>query len=256
MIRMTSIKDIQDVYQGVLRIRDPQDIDIEAIAYLANATVCYRPLQGCEARIVGKASRAVITVKHDTIWSRQRFSIGHELGHWFRDRGLIGNLCTKADITSNRSGPRRKLAGKETIANRFASELLMPTFLFNREVGAQPPSYDLMHCLKRDFQVSQTAAAIRCLDCCDYPAILICAEGGRRAWFHTSPLFPGGYFPRTLFRNLPNSTVEVMDADDWLEGAGIENYTVNAQTWEAGDARLMALLWWDQDWSDEILAGR
>ena len=119
-------------------------------------------------------------------------------------------------------------------------------------MGAQSPSFDLMHSLKRDFQVSQTAAAIRCLDCCDYPALVVCVEGGRRVWFHTSPQFPYGYFPRKVFASLSRRTVEVMDADDWLEGAGIENQSVNAQTWVAGDDRVMALLWWDKDWSVEI----
>ncbi len=252
MILMTSIKEIQEVYESKLRIRDARDIDIEAIAFLANATVRYKPLQGCEARIVGNASRAVITVRDDSIWTRQRFSIGHELGHWFRDRGVIGNLCEKADVTANRSGPRRKIAGKEVIANKFASELLMPSYLFDRDVGSLPPSYDLITSLKNSYQVSQTAAAIRCLDCCDYPAVLICIEGGKRAWFHTSPLFPTGFFPRSFYTNLPLSSVGVMDADEWLEGAGIENYSAHTQVWQAGNDRVMALLWWDEDWAEEI----
>ena len=252
MISITSIKEVQEVYENELHILDARDIDIEAIAFLANATVRYKPLQGCEARIVGNATRAVITVKNDSILTRQRFSIGHELGHWFKDRGVIGILCAKTDITSNRSGPRRKITGKETIANKFASELLMPTYLFDQDVGPQPPSYDLIASLKNSYQVSQTAAAIRSLDCCDYPAILICIEWGRRAWFHTSDFFPTGYYPRPIYAKLPHSAVDVMDADEWLEGTGIENFSVNTQVWQVGNDRVMALLWWDEDWSQDI----
>lgn len=251
MIWMETIKDIQKVYQQELQILDPQDIDIEAIAYLANATVRYRNLQGCEARIVGNGNRAVISVNRDTMRARQRFSIAHELGHWFCHRGMLGNLCSKEDITSSRKGPKKKIAGKEIIANRFASELLMPNYLYSKAVGSHPPTYDLIYSLSSSFQVSLTAAAIRCLDFCDYPAALVCIEGRRRTWFHTSPLFPNSYFPKLLISDIPLQSAGIMDADAWFDGQRLEYRSLNSQLWAAGDNCIMALLWWDEDWNDE-----
>lgn len=39
-----------------LGIREPKDLDIEAIAEYCGATVVYRPLEGCEARIIAIAT--------------------------------------------------------------------------------------------------------------------------------------------------------------------------------------------------------
>jgi hypothetical protein len=50
----------------------PEEIDVEAIAQACGATVVYEPLQGCEARIVGVRSRAVITVNTDASRARHR----------------------------------------------------------------------------------------------------------------------------------------------------------------------------------------
>lgn len=68
-----------------LGITEPGDIDIEAIAEDCGATIRYQPLSGCAARIMGYKNRAIITIDEDTPRPRQRFSAGHELGHWMRD---------------------------------------------------------------------------------------------------------------------------------------------------------------------------
>jgi hypothetical protein len=97
-----------------LGITDPREIDLEAIAWHLGAHIRYRPLEHCEARIVGHADRAVITVNSRSGRRRKRFSIGHELGHWHHDRGRL-LFCQAADI------------GRA--ADRFASNLLMPEYL-------------------------------------------------------------------------------------------------------------------------------
>ena len=40
-----------------LGVTDPDDIDLEAIAWTMGAEVRYRPLDGCEARILGRDDR-------------------------------------------------------------------------------------------------------------------------------------------------------------------------------------------------------
>jgi hypothetical protein len=72
-----------------LGIGKPQDIDLEAIAWALGAAVNYRPLDKCEAMIVGGDRRAIITVNSKSIPVRRRFSIAHELGHWHHHRGRM-----------------------------------------------------------------------------------------------------------------------------------------------------------------------
>src|SRR5258708_12196100 len=69
-----------------LGIREPEDLEIEAIAEYCGATIRYKPLSGCEARIIGYHDRAIITINVNSWRGRQRFSGGHEQGHLMRDR--------------------------------------------------------------------------------------------------------------------------------------------------------------------------
>jgi hypothetical protein len=45
-----------------LGITEPKDIDLDAIAWTRGAVVNYRPIDNCEATIVGSKRRAVISV--------------------------------------------------------------------------------------------------------------------------------------------------------------------------------------------------
>jgi hypothetical protein len=55
---------------------------LPALAYYSGARVRTRPLDGCEARIIGVGNQAIITVNAHSPPRRKRFSIAHELGHW------------------------------------------------------------------------------------------------------------------------------------------------------------------------------
>lgn len=58
----------------------PAEIDLEAIAWTMGAKVRYRPLDGCEARIIGRDDQAIITINERSPPRRQRFSLAHEIG--------------------------------------------------------------------------------------------------------------------------------------------------------------------------------
>ncbi len=80
-------------------VTNPEDIDIEAIAWALGAKVRYDVLESCEARIIGFKDRAIITVKNEGDSRRRRFSIAHELGHWQHHRGR-SSICRASDIGS------------------------------------------------------------------------------------------------------------------------------------------------------------
>lgn len=104
-----------------LGITAPEDIDIEAIAQHCQATIIYQPLHGSSARILGFKDRAIITVDSRARRERQRFSAGHELGHWMQDRGKLSAFtCNeKVFITewSNDNPERRKSLCRRFIAS-------------------------------------------------------------------------------------------------------------------------------------------
>ena len=124
---------VKQFYLNELAITDPKEIDLEAIAYVKSARIKEEPLKGCEARIVGAGDRAIITVNSESSIERKKFSIGHELGHWFKDRGKVGDLCSKKDMDENSKG----IKPKEKIANQFASELLIPNYLLMKQINGK-----------------------------------------------------------------------------------------------------------------------
>ncbi len=99
-----------------LGMSSPKDLEIQIIAYHCGALVIYEPLSGCEANIVGHADKAVITVNSESIPTRRRFSAGHELGHWMRDRRQAAFACLQRQIDSE-----WRAVNPEARANQFAS---------------------------------------------------------------------------------------------------------------------------------------
>src|SRR5215217_7316430 len=112
-----------------LGIERPDQIDLEAIAWDRGAVVKYRPLEKCEAMIVGSQRRAVITINSRAIPTRRRFSVAHEIGHWHHHRGKI-LFCGTDDIGNPAHGP----LDPENQADQFASDLLLPDFMFRPRI--------------------------------------------------------------------------------------------------------------------------
>ncbi|MDQ3365413.1 MAG: ImmA/IrrE family metallo-endopeptidase [Myxococcota bacterium] len=139
-----------------LGITEPSEIDIEAIAEYCGATVLYEPLDGSAARILGRDDRAYITVDSKASPARQRFSAGHELGHWMRDRGKVAFACTDRELENYwiDDHPERR-------ANRYAADLLLPRKLFQPVARSMAPTFVSTRELARTFTTSLIATAIR-----------------------------------------------------------------------------------------------
>jgi Zn-dependent peptidase ImmA (M78 family) len=175
-----------------LGITEPNEIDLEAIAFHAGARVRYRPLQGCEARIIGNGTQAIITVKSDSQYRRKRFSIAHELGHWHHHRGKC--LVCRAE----ESQPGGALS-PERVANNYAADLLMPHYLF-RPLARQHAklTFKAVSVLAETFATSHTATAIRLVQSDHSPVLLVCHGPNGRKWFTRAPSVPQKWFPQDM----------------------------------------------------------
>jgi hypothetical protein len=193
------------------------------------------------------------------MYQRSRFSIGHELGHWMKHRGSVGKLCNKESIVTNKSSRKNKLNGKEVIANKFASELLMPNYLVLNLIKGNDISLSNILSIKDAFDVSFTAAAIKYIDICDFPVILACYhyERGRR-WFHRSKQVPESFYPLNVFdqtspgysdisKSNNNYTSREVDANTWVNYRGSENHEVMEVVWPISDYEFMVLFWWHDE---------
>ncbi len=235
-----------------LGIDDPMEIDLELVAFTLNASVERESLSGCEGQIIGTHSRAIITINNDSTPVRQRFSLGHELGHWVNDRGKnLTYQCSDTDMRQYSAGSSDFKRQKEARANRFSAELLMPSYLFNQHHLESEITGKTVRYLSNLFDVSRTSASIRLVETSERACMLVCWDSlGRRKWFFRSPLLPDSIWPhkiilrpKSIFGDIDK--VEV-DANKWIDDPDAEDYTlVESQFFNGYD--YLTLLWWKDE---------
>ena len=239
-----------------LGITEPEEIDIEVVARSLGAKVKYRQLESCEARIVGQAERAIITVDSRAAPRRKRFSVAHELGHWHRHRGLC-LTCRSRDIGRPMSDGRREhVAGNpELQVDAYASDLLLPGYIFRPMIAeVDRLTLSAVKTLADRFETSMTATTIRALGTNRFTSMLVCHSQAGMRWFRRPPLVPDRWFPRSdllpespsfrvLFKGGPESGQPVkVKASCWFDNTLSERFMVTEQTFRLPDDRVATLL--------------
>jgi hypothetical protein len=126
---------------------------------------------------------------------RTRFSISHELGHYFLDahrQYLLGGGKPHASKSEFRRQNRR-IEGE---ADAFAASLLLPTHLVRRRVNQAPPTLDLVAELSREFQTSPVCTTFRVVRLSEDPCAVAGIRDGQVAWmFPSDRLIEGSCYP-------------------------------------------------------------
>jgi IrrE N-terminal-like domain len=127
---------------------------------------------------------------------RTRFSIAHELGHYFidahREYLLQGGLAH-----ASKSEFRRQNQRIEREADAFAASLLLPTHLVQPKVNEARPSLDLIDSLSREFQTSPVCTTFRIVNLSGDPCAVAGLRDGEIAWmFPSERLIEGECYPR------------------------------------------------------------
>lgn len=233
-----------------LGVTEPDDIDLEAIAWTLGAQVRYRPLDGCEARIVGCGDRAIITVNERSSPRRRRFSLGHEIGHWCHHRGRC-LVCRADEIDQGRDN--KSLI--EKTADRYAANLLMPPYLLRSVLAQQKRlTFQTIADVANRFRVSRISAAIQIIESRFTPALLVCHGLQGRKWFYRSSDVAHHWFPQdqldhdsfafdVLFGAKPDCpSPRKIGADAWFDRRGADRYEIHEQTIRTGDGEVLTLL--------------
>lgn len=243
-----------------LGISEPGDLRIEAIAQYCRATVRYKQLEGCEARLIGFGDRAIIAVNKVSRRERQRFSVGHELGHWMRDHAKVAFTafsCSEKAFLSEWSGdnPERR-------ANRYATELLLPEAMFRQRAKNREITFSTVRELAKQFQMSLTATAIRLVELGSFPSAVVCNERNNRRWF-----FVDSDVPKVLrLRDEPGRDTLAYDllrngepiygpvdvyADSWIDHEDAGRYSLREDsikiTLPDNTRYVLSLLWWKDE---------
>lgn len=202
-------------------IDHPSQIDLEAIAYELGALIVYRKLDGCDARIVGHGTKAIIAINENSNLERKRFSIGHEIGHWRGDWRGGGFLCGKDDIRDNSLlGDAKRDA--EARANRFAADLILPNYLFTPACARRPLTVESALALSGEFRASITACAIRLIQRGSFPGMAVCYSREKREWFVSSDGLPEKVYPLQELHQ-DTDAFELLYTDGWGKTSIAEN---------------------------------
>lgn len=120
---------------------------------------------------------------------RGRFTLAHELGHYFIDAHRIG-------LKNGLLEPHSSLTNKaqyfaiEREADYFAACLLMPEERFRKDIGNKKFGIKVIDYLRSEYKISRTACALRFADIGNYPLLIVYAENNIIRWSYSSEDFP------------------------------------------------------------------
>jgi Zn-dependent peptidase ImmA (M78 family) len=86
--------------------------------------------------IIRKSGRVVIAVNPAHHANRQRFTVAHELGHYFFHAGLEEHVDQNFRVAWRNADSSKAVNWTEVQANRFAAELLMPTRFLEKDLDS------------------------------------------------------------------------------------------------------------------------
>ena len=235
-------------------IFEPQDIDPYYIAEKCGARVREASLTGCDARIIGLGGNAIIKISNTLQPTRKRFSIGHEIGHWVKRHGQ--DSAFRCEPAKGFQKWLRDGFDLEKQADQFAAQLLMPKSMFQPLIAEEELDFRIVRELKETFKTSLSATAIRTIELCQSPAMLVITQGQRRKWFTRGPeiseeLFPTEYpgHQSLAVRAMQGEhfqASEIVPASCWFDIPEAEDHEIVEDVVSFEDTT-MSILWWHDE---------
>jgi len=121
---------------------------------------------------------------------RTRFSLAHELGHFFIDRHRV-YLMTGGHAHGSR-GEFTTDSMVEREADAFAAALLMPKSMLRPMVNRAPIALSDVERFANVFRTSFVSTAIRSVQLSDFPCAVVGIRAGQIAWGFLSELLGSG----------------------------------------------------------------
>lgn len=118
----------------------------------------------------------------------QRFTVSHELGHYFLD-GHPEEILQHSPMHFSRAGFSEGASSIEIEADHFASGLLMPTHLVRSHLLEEQIGMAGIQALADIAECSLTASAIRAAECSDYPIAVVVSQGEKICYAFFSESF-------------------------------------------------------------------
>jgi hypothetical protein len=166
-------------------------------------------LDGIEGVLITTAEResGLILINETSHRFRQRFTIGHELGHFLIPTHIPGPegrfMCSRADMLLQHAGEHDRRAMMEVEANRFSALVLIPPPMLRPRLKGDPNLKQLEE-LAAEFEVSKEAMARAYSLYHDELLAFVITQNGIIRRIYRPPNFP--YITAEVGRPAPNST--------------------------------------------------
>lgn len=174
---------VNEIYSQCPNLTAPIPIhDIaEAVGVVAITGMPTDDVEGMLVADEGKKD-GVIFYRENSPVGRQRFTIGHELGHFLLLHHGANQSCTSKDLRVNSSSNQHALIESE--ANLFSRKLLMPDELIVKRLINAHLDIGLLKSISDEFQMSFEAVANTCAELSEKPFALIYSKDGvvRYCW--------------------------------------------------------------------------
>ncbi len=159
---MPSIKETVETLLKKCRVTKPP-IPVERIAEQYGLDIRVAPFEGdLSGALVRTDSETYIGVNSFHHPNRQRFTVAHELAHFFLHKGMRLHIDKNIWVNWRDDESSKAVNWEEIQANRFAAELLMPTAFLMRDLNKLGRVDDnLVQLLARKYKVSSQAMDIR-----------------------------------------------------------------------------------------------
>ncbi len=152
-------------------------VDPKQICKKLNITYDEQPFSGFDGLLLIDGDQQLIGVSSKlNEESRKTFTAAHELGHYYYDIGSGGLIkCNRDDLGYG----KHQLNEKEKRANQFASELLLPSEFFQKDIQHKNPSWDHIQKLSAKYGTSLQATATRYVNLTHHSCWIVVAKGGK-----------------------------------------------------------------------------
>jgi Zn-dependent peptidase ImmA (M78 family) len=178
-------------------------------------------LGACKSKGLKKLVVVSPSIQHT---SRKRFTIAHEIGHLYLHHGKSLCIATDFDFWND------KLM-KESEANCFAAELLLPYMQCLSSIKKCDVSFSIVEKLARQYEVSLSATAIRLVKIDSGMSAVVAHDGAKVKWAIKSP-------------DCRNGLVTVVDSRSlWQKAKG-----ANSPQKESVDVSI----WFNEDEDDDV----
>lgn len=261
----TSVNNITDALLKDIRKQSPSKqvsipVPIHTIASCLDI-VSIEPFstQSFEGMLVKKDWQGFIFYNSLSPESRQRFTIGHELGHWMIPSHLIGNQlsCTKQQLSSFYSKGKGipKEIRIEIEANRFSAQMLMPEKEFRADINKSEPDLRHIFVVSQKYNVSMVACCLRFRELSDYTCAIIQHQNFVIKRVFKTKNFPsldrnfkeGAFIAPKSLSAYENPDIELKPVDwcTWLQQANYDKTELYEQVLQQNDGYRTTLLYLD-----------